>query len=492
MSRGTRIGLICLWFIALCFGLDIKDWQYIHDTPLLNYAGWLMAEHGHRPYRDFFETSMPGTFLVHAAIIKLNLDGNTAFIALGLGLLAALGWVGSAILVQIHKASAPLFALAYITFMLLFGAASILQRELIITLFISLACLIAFKSHRTWPIGVLFSLAALIKPQLALTAPIIVIASILLHQTRPFPRIIQSLVGFALPICACLVWLYAIDALPQFRFLVTKYLPLHIQQSTFHVFMETPARLKYLVKAAIHLGDFWILAGGPLLLAVLQYLNRSTMTREHHIKLGAILAMTASFSVIPVISGQFWDYHYFPYIFFAILCAVTCLGLARRALSPFLRVATGIGALAFPALQGIFLYDPEIISKNNRDMKVVTDMQAALERHLPAGGKVQPIDWTKGAIHAMLRERVLIATPFFYDYHFHHHFSGEITTQLRAEFLTALNTSRPELLLEVPTRPRMKGFDTSYDWPALDTFISENYRIVETGEHHVIHLRLDH
>jgi len=133
--------------------------------------------------------------------------------------------------------------------------------------------------------------------------------------------------------------------------------------------METPARLKYLVKAAIRLGDFWILAGGPLLLAVLQYLNRSTMTREHHIKLGAILAMTASFSVIPVISGQFWDYHYFPYIFFAILCAVTCLGVARRTLSPFLRVATGIGALAFPALQGVLLYDPEIISKNNRDMK---------------------------------------------------------------------------------------------------------------------------
>jgi len=23
MSRGTRIGLICLWFIALCFGLDV-------------------------------------------------------------------------------------------------------------------------------------------------------------------------------------------------------------------------------------------------------------------------------------------------------------------------------------------------------------------------------------------------------------------------------------------------------------------------------------
>ena len=37
----------------------------------------------------------------------------------------------------------------------------------------------------------------------------------------------------------------------------------------------------------------------------------------------------------------------------------------------------------------------------------VTRMEAALERWLPDGGKVQPIDWTSGVVHAMLRQQVL-------------------------------------------------------------------------------------
>jgi len=45
------------------------------------------------------------------------------------------------------------------------------------------------------------------------------------------------------------------------------------------------------------------------------------------------------------------------------------------------------------------------------------------------------------------------------------------------------------MILEVPTRPRAKGHDISYDWPELDQFIRENYKVMETQEHHVVYLK---
>lgn len=40
-------------------------WRMEHDTPLLYYAAFMMDKHGLIPYRDIFETSMPGTFAFH-------------------------------------------------------------------------------------------------------------------------------------------------------------------------------------------------------------------------------------------------------------------------------------------------------------------------------------------------------------------------------------------------------------------------------------------
>jgi len=489
MRQPIPVILLTLWGLVVFFGLGVASWQYQGDPVLLNYASWLWVEHGQLPYRDVFETSMPGTFFVHALIMKLGLDGDTAFLILGLALLGTLGLIGTRILSRANLSSGPFFIAAYMPLMLLFGPNSLVQRELIATVFIAAAVLVGFQTPRTIWIGFLYGLAALIKPQLALTAPIVVLASILLHGNGLIRGVLASLMGFLAPLLATGLWLWSVDALEDFLFLVRAYLPLHIQQSTYHVFLAPDDRLKYLAKEAVKFGGFWILIAGPVTLTLLQLWCRKILKRHQHIMIATLTLLCATYSLIPILAGQFWNYHYFPFIFFASLSAVACLTFAAKSYKTEIRTIALLAPAVVLFAQAAILFDGKLPEKNQRDTQMVLDMEAALARWLPENGRAQPIDWTKGAVHAMLHQRTTLATPFLYDYHFRHHVSGPVTSKLRETFMEALRATPPDLFLEVPTRPKMKGLDISYDWPEFDRFLEDNYTIVEAAEHHVIHLK---
>ena len=112
-------------------------------------------------------------------------------------------------------------------------------------------------------------------------------------------------------------------------------------------------------------------------------------------------------------------------------------------------------------------------------------------RWVPEGGQVQPIDWTTGAVHAMLRQQVLPATPYLYDYHFHHHVGTLINDDLRQAFMTALDQDPPEAFLELAEYPRVSGLNTSERFPARDAFVQENYSVVEQTADYTVYLRRD-
>ena len=478
-----------IWGLLFFWGLDLGNWRYQGDPVLLNYASWLWVEQGQIPYRDIFETSMPGTFVAHALVMLLGLDGDIPFLILSLGLLVTLGGIGWGISRQAGSPGGPLFLAFYVTLMLLFGPNSLFQRELIATGFIATACYMSFRGSNMLWIGLLYGLAALIKPQLALTAPIVVLAGLMIHQRPLLTGVIISVFGFALPLLATGFWLWSNGALEDFVFLLTEYLPLHIQQSTYHVFLAPDDRLKYLINEAVKFGGFWVLVAGPVALTVFQLLGRKLLTRPQIIIFSTLILLSAAYSLLPILAGQFWNYHYFPFIFFSSLSAVSCFGFFAPKFRKGIRALALLTACLIPLLQAALLFDPRLAEKNQRDTEMVLGMEAALANWLPEGGYVQPIDWTKGAIHAMLHARARLATPFLYDYHFRHHVSGPVTQHLRQEFMEALLASPPDIFLDVPTRPKMKGLDISYDWPEFDRFLSQNYKIVETAEHHIIYLR---
>jgi len=69
-----------------------------------------MHDFGRVPYRDIFETTMPGTFLFHYIIVGLGLETQTAFVTLGLIAMFALAAAGTYTLWRITPKGALLFA----------------------------------------------------------------------------------------------------------------------------------------------------------------------------------------------------------------------------------------------------------------------------------------------------------------------------------------------------------------------------------------------
>jgi hypothetical protein len=61
LMKITRIAVIATFILSSIIGISLffasYNWEYEHDTPLLHYAGMLIADFGYMPYRDFFETN---------------------------------------------------------------------------------------------------------------------------------------------------------------------------------------------------------------------------------------------------------------------------------------------------------------------------------------------------------------------------------------------------------------------------------------------------
>ena len=61
------LGLAALFVLALA---GSAGWPFVHDATLMHYVAWLIDQ-GWAPYRDVFDFNMPGTYLMHWAILKL-------------------------------------------------------------------------------------------------------------------------------------------------------------------------------------------------------------------------------------------------------------------------------------------------------------------------------------------------------------------------------------------------------------------------------------
>ena len=500
------MALSLIWAYVLIRPMLLWDWLYYHDTPLLNYAAVLMHDFGRIPYRDIFETTMPGTFLFHYIIVGLGLEAQTSFVALGLLAMFALAAGGSLILWRLLRPAGLLFAPFFLMVILQFGPTALFQREVLGLLAMLTGLLVATQGTirrpllRQFLVGLAFGVAATIKPQFAFGAPVAVLClAALSHESgRPVMKttlsgIMASLLGFALPLGVAFLWLWTSGALPYFWFILSEYTALYLQQTQAHVFTTPERRLRYLFEIAPTFAGFWPLLPGVLILALVLRVHWRDLPRQTRIIVTSILALTVVYGAVPILSGQFWDYHYFPFIFFAILSTSALFGLLWV---PFWNEGRRFACLAVVVLTLALNVAPvgnlEWRQQDARDrIALAFEMESALRKWVPEGGSVQPIDWTAGALHAMMRARVPIATRFFYDFHFAHHVSSDVTKGLRAEFIAALEADPPEVMLIAHGRVKVFGIDASYDFPELERFMDTRYLPVETNARFDILVRRD-
>ena len=193
------------------------------------------------------------------------------------------------------------------------------------------------------------------------------------------------------------------------------------------------------------------------------------------ITLGA-LAVTSCISV--AVAGKFYAYHWLPFEYFAILLAAQSwpdsLAGKRDSRVPMVIVALLL-TIGVPWRFGPF-WRPFAFPFTR-----VEEIATYLRTHLQPGDTVAPLDWTEGAVHAMLLARAPLGAPFLYDFPLYHHVSSPYVRALRQRVLDRLGQAPPRFILRVPQTP-FAGPGTSATFEALDHLVETQYERDVVGE----------
>ncbi|MBV8392781.1 MAG: hypothetical protein JOY81_06325, partial [Alphaproteobacteria bacterium] len=392
----------------IALGRASLRWEYAHDTPLLQYAGLLISKFGMVPYRDFFENSMPGAYAFHALIVWLFGAGNLAFALVNLGCLAVLLIAAWFFVARLDRVTASFFVAWYALTYLATGPTVILQRDFLTELPIATAMALVANG---WPrgsllraalVGVLFGMAATIKPQLALGAPLVVIADILLSGRKgrgAVGSIAASLAGFAVPLAGCAIWLVAAGGWSSFVEVMIGYLPIYLGQTGEHVFLPPDERRRYLFQNGILFGWYWRLMIVALVSTMLA-LWLSWRDARKRVLIGLAAAMMILYGLIPILAGQFWNYHYLPLAFFVFMTLSFLLLPLRDLAVARWRALVAAGALAWSLHNNLTYQNALQWGPNEAQGGRVARIVKALSATLQPGETVQPVDGTEGVIHA--------------------------------------------------------------------------------------------
>lgn len=512
LRRITIFILVLLAALLITQAAFSLQWPLAHDAAPLLYEAFLMQD-GQVPYKDFFDFQMPGSYTAYYALGIVSNFSPLRLRIFDLLILTAIITVTYLAMRRFGKLAALaapiLFALKYLQG----GPALSLQREYLILIFISLSIWIGVTDSQTFlkrlMLGLLYGLAFTLKPHAALgLVPFLLFDIADLRERREFSLpslakqiILPTAIGFVIPISLIILWLTITNSLSPFLDIALNYWSLYSQINGEMAVTPSAERTAYLLNQAWRLGGsgLWLI---PAAFGI--YLNRDRQTY-------LLASLAAIYAIYPILTGQFFPYHYIPFTYTIIL--VASLSLSTLALSEvegfhfplstspsFLRRR---GAVAtFPLSSAILLATALITVKpsqtflrqlQGKDIATATDRAAEisnfLEENLEPGEEVQPLDWTGGSLLSMLETRAPIATSYVFDFYFYHHVSNPYIQSLRADFMTQLLESKPRFIIEVTAidKPWVSGEDTSRDFPELRAFLKEQYSVTMEKEDFIIY-----
>jgi hypothetical protein len=492
MRRIPTILLIILAVLLVVQAGYSTQWPITHDEAPLFYEAFLMRAEGLVPYRDLFDFQMPGSFVAYSILGFLSSFDSFRIRILDLSILTVLLVITFFIMRRFGKtpafAAAILFGLKYLQG----GPSMALQREYLLLIFIALAVWISMRDELTLKhritLGLLFGLAAVIKPHAAIGLIPILLFDItdivqrlkLTLLNAAATSILPAAAGFLIPVLAMTIWLGLTGALTPFLTVATNYWPLYSQVNGQMEVTAGAERMSFLLTQSLRLGGnaLWLI---PAFIGI--YFNQNKKTY-------LLASLALCYAIYPTFSGQFFPYHYIPFVYFIIL-------LSSLPFTQSVKPSTFNHALLITYyLLLITLLSPSqtfIRQLEGKPIATSTDRAVEiarfLENNLQAGDTVQPLDWTGGTLLAMLETRARIATPYIFDFYFYHHISHPYIQELRADFMNDLQTASPRFIIEVIAidKPWITGPDTSREFPELREFLKKNYSVTIDKDDYVIY-----
>lgn len=500
LQRITTFFLILLAALLIAQAAFSLQWPIAHDSAPLLYEAFLMQS-GRIPYKDFFDFQMPGSYIAYYLLGILSSFNAYRIRILDIVILTALVTITHLAMRRLGKlpsfAAPILFALQYLEG----GPALSIQREYLILIFISLSIWIGVTDtlnfRQRLMLGLFYGLAATLKPHAALgLLPFLFFDIADLRQRRELTLstlakqiILPVVVGFAIPVSLITLYLAITHSLFPLLDIILNYVPLYTQINGEMVIMPSSERLTYLFNQVWRLGGsaLWLL---PAAFGI--YLNRN---RQAYL----LASLTIIYALYPALTGQFFPYHYIPFLYTIILVASLSLSTFHSPPSkqPSFLLPLSSTILLATILITIRPSQTFIRQLQGKDIAIAADratqISTFLEKNLEPGDQVQPLDWTGGSLLAMLENRAPIATSYVFDFYFYHHVSNPYIQSLRADFMTQLQESKPHFIIEVTAidKPWVSGEDTSRDFPELRAFLVENYSVTMEREDYIIY-ELDH
>ena len=494
MRRATQFILALLAAFLVTQAAFSLRWPIAHDEAPLFYEAFLMQSEGRIPYRDIFDFQMPGSYIAYYLLGLLSSFGPLRIRILDLLILVALIFITFQAMRRFDStpalAAGILFGLKYLQ-----GGPSLsLQREYLLLVFIALSLLIGMRDtltpkHRL-SLGILFGLSAVIKPHAALGLLPFLLFDIVDIRQRPnmslpkaaWTSLLPAAIGFAIPVSLVTAWLALNNALTPFLTIALNYWPLYSQINGQMEITPTAERISFL------LNQIWRLGGSGLWLipaAFGIYLNRNRQTY-------LLASLALCYAIYPALSGQFFPYHYIPFVYIIILVASLSLTSHHFPLSTsfILHLSSLILLLFLLRPSTTFLRQIQghpIVTSTDR----AEEIAAFLKKNLATGETVQPLDWTGGTLLAMLETRTSIATPYVFDFYFYHHLSDPYIQSLRVDFMHQLHSASPRYIVEVTAidKPWVSGEDATRDFPELRAFLNEYYSVTIQKDDYIIYER---
>jgi hypothetical protein len=505
-ARAVELGLVAsLAVIVSWLVATSRSWPLVHDAPIMHYIAWRILE-GDVPYRDLFDMNFPGLYLVHVAVVAMLGTSDAAWRVVDLGATGAAATLVFALAAPWGRVPATGGALFFVAYHLAGGAWSAGQRDLLLCpALLGGAIGVAQWAERgglrpLWLGGAALGIGVTIKPHaflyVALLAGFMVVHARRADRAAALPAAV--LVGAAaIAPAAVVAWVISLGAFGAWRDVVLGYLvPLYSQ----------------LVRSADWVWlrwKMWIAVAIALLLTLSRLVAVRGLTARHHVALLGLAYGLAHF----VGQRKGWEYHLYPAAAFGALLLFgqvrPTLLTSPRLIGPALTaaVAAAIWIVAFDgerAAASARLEDGWVVQKE----RLVTALAADLAALTRPGEVVQVLDTTEGAVHALLRRRLVQPTRFLYDFHFFHDIGTPTIERLRAEFLHALAT-RPPALIVVTQRDwlgagyeRADRFDAlaadvgpapsenaGTAFPALHDLLARAYRLERQGDGYRIYAK---
>ncbi|MBN1428877.1 MAG: hypothetical protein JXB07_10875 [Anaerolineae bacterium] len=492
--------LTLLTLLLILTAVYSLEWHIGHDPAWLLYEGRLIDQHHLAPYRDFHDVNFPGSLYFYLLVGKvIGFTNEQLLRVIDLGYLGAIGlatWLWLRPLGRmVAWGATALFGIAYLTSDITVN----FQRDYIIILPITCAALLSTRfSH--WPpairsllVGVLGGLAATIKPHALIGWPVIFgfmyFDSQRTQPRQPIAQLVRlglpGLVGLLIPIGTMFLYLLASGVLSNFIEIETQYVPLYSHVILTPTTIDYSDRFGHILRSYTALNGFgwWLIPAGVGIALVL----RANQPESRHRRLVfQMIGLAICYSLYPVVSGQFYNYHWLPFLYCLMtLSALSLTGLPKTypAAIRWLPILALAGGLVLPpsqipdALHGVYRRYVQGQPIPPNDGGVADELATYLLTHYQPGDRVQVLGSGGPSMNSLLLADVIPATSFLSDIYFYHDLSHPLIQRYRQTFMSQLDQSQPRFVVDMYLRHFFIGPDSSIEFPEFSEWLARNYQL---------------